>query len=212
MTITWSWLWSFSLGHCPIYNYENGATVATSKNCSNFTYGCPNPPNPPDFPFHSDTFYLCKYSIILLSKYLLFISWNSITLQKGKFFLNEVHVSFIVNSYPIHHHFTNTKEKKNISRTGLQKKKFVLSGTQKTFITNTIIKSSCQLGVYLLVKRVPYCVWFLFIDPACLEINKEARCYYAEPNCSKEEKRLIYFYTKYKTISCCLTNVIIKLI
>lgn len=40
---------------CPIYNYENGATVATSKSCSNFTYGCPNPPN---VPFHSDTFYL----------------------------------------------------------------------------------------------------------------------------------------------------------
>lgn len=44
-----------SPGSCPIYNYENGATVATSKNCSNFTDGCPNPQSDP---FHSDTFYL----------------------------------------------------------------------------------------------------------------------------------------------------------
>lgn len=48
-------LTAVSEGRCPIYNYENGATVATSINCSNFTYGCPNPPNPP---FHSETFYL----------------------------------------------------------------------------------------------------------------------------------------------------------
>lgn len=47
------------LGRCPIYNYKSGATVATSKNCSNFAYGCPNPPKPP---FHSETFYLCNYS------------------------------------------------------------------------------------------------------------------------------------------------------
>nr|XP_034318304.1 uncharacterized protein LOC117686738 isoform X3 [Crassostrea gigas] len=45
-----------SPGSCPIYNYENGATVATSKNCSNFTYGCPNLQS--DHPFHTNTFYL----------------------------------------------------------------------------------------------------------------------------------------------------------
>lgn len=89
-------LTAVSEGHCPIYNYENGATVATSKNCSNFTYGCPNPPNPPDFPFHSDTFYLY---------------------------------------------------------------------------------------------------------PACLEINKVARCYYAEPNCSKKEKRYDPYTVKTEKMS-----------
>lgn len=41
-------------GKCPIYNYENGATVATSRSCANFTNGCPSPT---ETPYHSNSFY-----------------------------------------------------------------------------------------------------------------------------------------------------------
>lgn len=45
------------LGHCPIYNYQNGATVATSRSCAHFTNGCPSPTEPL---YHSNSFYKCE--------------------------------------------------------------------------------------------------------------------------------------------------------
>lgn len=41
-------------GKCPIYNYKNGATVATGISCANFTNGCPSPV---ENPYHSNSFY-----------------------------------------------------------------------------------------------------------------------------------------------------------
>ncbi|XP_056021827.1 uncharacterized protein LOC125650423 isoform X2 [Ostrea edulis] len=44
-------------GECPVYNYQNGATVPTGRSCEKFTSGCPEPQIPP---YHSLQFY--KYS------------------------------------------------------------------------------------------------------------------------------------------------------
>lgn len=42
------------LGHCPIYNYKKGATVAKSRSCAHFTNGCPRTL------YHSNSFYKCE--------------------------------------------------------------------------------------------------------------------------------------------------------
>lgn len=59
-------------GKCPIYNYENGATVATSHSCANFTNGCPSPV---ENPYHSNSFYKCesKFSLTNILNRLLII-------------------------------------------------------------------------------------------------------------------------------------------
>lgn len=97
------------LERCPIYNYENGATVATSKSCSNFTYGCPNPPN---VPFHSDTFYLCKYSFISLLNHSFFIIFNFIYYITKKKFLAKQGTCIIYRKFNVSPFDKNTKEKK----------------------------------------------------------------------------------------------------